>query len=94
MAGKLWTDIEIELNDKDIRQKDHDMQFDYRQFGGDSAEDLKNRVVKFIEETKAKYPDKKILVTTHGGVIDTMHKLYTQDATMGSDNATVHEFTF
>jgi broad specificity phosphatase PhoE len=94
LAGKLWSDIEVETGDNDIRQKDHELLFDYHQYGGDSAADLQHRVEKFIEETKAKYPDKKILVTTHGGVVDTMHKLYTQDAVVGAQNATVHEFTF
>jgi broad specificity phosphatase PhoE len=33
--------------------------------GGDSLEDVKNRVVPFLEETLGKYPEKKIVMVSH-----------------------------
>jgi broad specificity phosphatase PhoE len=94
LAGKPWPEIEVLTGDKDAYQKDKDILFDYRKFGGDSAEDLKRRVEKFISEVKEKYPDKNILVATHGGVIDSMHILFPQKERAETDNATIHEFRF
>ena len=93
LAGKLWAEIEIETGDKDIHQKDRDLLFDYRQYGGESAQDLMDRVARFIDELKETYVDsgKKIVVTTHGGVIDTLHKLFGNK--VETQNAGVHEFT-
>ncbi|HEY5383297.1 MAG TPA: histidine phosphatase family protein, partial [Candidatus Paceibacterota bacterium] len=78
LAGKLWSEIEIETADTDVHEKDRRAVFDYRSFGGESSDDLKQRVTKFIEEVKEKHQDKTILITTHGGVIDAMHLLYPQ----------------
>jgi broad specificity phosphatase PhoE len=94
LAGKPWSEIEEITGDKNIHEKDDKILFDYRKFGGDSAEDLKQRVTKFVDEVKGKYSDKTILVATHGGVIDAMHILFPQKERAETNNATVHEFNF
>lgn len=94
LAGKTWPEIATILDDTAAQQKDRDIEFDYRKFGGDSAEDLKQRVAKFVAEVRGKYPGKNILVVTHGGVIDSMHILFPQKERIETDNATTHEFRF
>jgi len=94
LAGKTWEDIVVETGDADIRHKHHSMQFDYRNYGGESIEDFKQRIIKFVNEIKEKYSDKKILVATHGGVINVMHALYPQKEKQDVKNATIHEFDF
>lgn len=94
LAGKLWEEIEAETGDMDIQQRHKDLQFDYREYGGESIEDLKQRLLKFVTETKDKYPDKKILVATHGGVIRTLHLLYPLKEKPEVNNATIHAFDF
>jgi broad specificity phosphatase PhoE len=49
-------------------------------------------VAKFGAETKEKYPDKTILVTTHGGVIDAMHILFPQKEKTITENVTIYVF--
>lgn len=58
LAGKTWQEIVIETGDSDVRQKDKDTLFDYKKWGGDSAEDLKQRVAKFVRKTKENTPTK------------------------------------
>ena len=94
LAGKSWSEIEVITGDKDIHEKDTEIIFDYRKFGGDSAEDLKQRVAKFLNEVKEKYPNKTILVATHSGVIDVMHILFPQKEKGVVSNASIHEFYF
>ena len=93
LAGKSWSEVVEETGDKDAEQKDTEIRFDYRDYGGESAEMLKQRVAKFVEETKLRHPDKKILVSTHGGVIDTMYLLFPRPKA-ADDNASIHEFDF
>ena len=94
LAGKTWPEIEALMGDLEAHQKDQDVRFDYRAFGGDSALDLEQRVMKFVREMQEKYPDKTILVATHGGVIDAMHVLYPRKERAVTDNASIHEFDF
>jgi broad specificity phosphatase PhoE len=94
LAGKPWSEIVEMTGDKDAKEKDDNITFDYSKFNGDSAEDLKQRVAKFVNEVKEKYQDKTILVATHGGVIDAMHILFPQKERIETKNAAIHEFKF
>jgi broad specificity phosphatase PhoE len=94
LAGIPWPQIAEIMGDKDVKEKDENITFDYSKFGGDSAEDLKRRVARFVDEVKEKYPTKTILVAAHGGVIDAMHILFPQTERTATDNATIHVFTF
>ncbi len=94
LAGKAWTEIEIITGDRDVHQKERDTLFDYRPYGGNSAEDLKKRVVRFVSGLKDEYREKTILVATHGGVIGAMHTLFPQKEKEEIHNAAIHEFLF
>lgn len=94
LAGKTWPEIEAETGDAEVHQKDRDSAFDYRNFGGDSAEDMKQRVQRFVAEMKKTYPKKTVLVATHGGVIGIMHILFPQKEMPETGNATIHTFEF
>jgi broad specificity phosphatase PhoE len=94
LAGKPWSKIEQETGGTVTRDKDKALTFDYRPYGGESIEDLKVRVQGFINEVRMQYPDKKILVAAHGGVIGAMHLLYPQKEMVERRNATIHEFEF
>ncbi len=94
LAGKPWPEIVAETGDPDIKEKDRNMNFNYRNFGGEAVIDVQNRVAQFVDNMKAQYPDKTILVTTHGGVIDTMHRLFPQETRSETLNGAIHEFRF
>ncbi len=92
LAGKTWGQIESETGEKNMQEKELKLVFNYRPYGGESIEDVKTRLAKFIAGLKRDYADKKILIITHGCVIDTMHLLFPQKEKPESKNASVHEF--
>ncbi len=67
---------------------------DYTYFGGESGVQVRDRVIRFVEEIKRTYSDQRILVITHAGVIRAMHWLYGNKE--GFDfliaNISIHEF--
>lgn len=72
LAGKSWTEMEAGL---DLKQKHRSMQFDYRQVGGESIQDVKKRLFQFLNEIKDKHGDHQVLLVTHGGIIRLLHML-------------------
>ena len=69
-----------------------DPEYDYRPYGGESVEDVKARLEKFIKEVKESYPDKTVLVVTHGGIIRLIHYLHKKEELDHIGNTSVHEF--
>lgn len=97
IGGRNWIEVSKELNMSrdDFRATQSSDKYDYRIYGGESAEDVKRRVLNFLERVKENYPDKKILVATHGGIIRWMHQFYSEepyDSTKKLPNASVHMF--
>src|ERR1043166_5240078 len=89
LAGNTWSQVAQITGDPDIKEKDDNITFDYSKYGGDTAADLKKRVLRFVEDMKIRHSNKTILVTTHGGVVDTMHILYPKAEKPSTTNATV-----
>lgn len=92
LAGKTWAEIEKITGDPDIHAKDENVMFDHRPFGGESAQDVKARVKHFVDQVAATHSDETMVVTAHGGIIDTMHALYPQKERPSRDNASIHIF--
>ena len=95
MSGKSWDEMIAEIKSENInfKEKDFEQKYDYRPYGGECVEDVKERLLKFITELKTNYSDKKVLVVAHGGIMKLAHLLF-KEKTMDStpDNATIHEF--
>jgi phosphoserine phosphatase len=69
------------------------IEYDLRLFGGESNEDVKKRIQKFINYIKSVHKDsEKILVVTHGGILRLMYKVYKNSILDKADNASLHEF--
>jgi len=92
LADKTWEEIAEVTGDPDVHAKDEELTFDHRPFGGESADDVRARVMRCIEDIKKMYSNEAILVTTHGGIIDTMHALFPQKEKPEGDNASIHIF--
>ncbi len=89
LEGMSWNDI-----DPTIREKDRHQHYDYREFGGESVDDVKSRVLAFINDIKESKNDKKILVVTSGGVIRLLHNIINGEVHGKIKNSSVHEFKF
>lgn len=72
LAGKAWTDMEGGLK---LKKKHRSIQFDYRPQGGESAKDVKKRVLAFFRKINGKYANHEVLIVTHGGIIRLLHLL-------------------
>ena len=97
LGGKNWKDgsKEMEVNEEEFISMQRNDRYDFRPYGGESSEDVKKRMVEFINYVKEEYPDKKILVATHGGVIRLMHNLYKEEPFSKHKrmpNASIHIF--
>ena len=72
LVGKSWEEMGTE---KDFKILHRSVQFDYRAYGGESAEDVKKRVATFLQKINAKHRDHEVLLVTHGGIIRVLHML-------------------
>lgn len=81
LAGTVWKEGEKES-----------IKYDDRPHGGESVEDVKTRLGKFLDELKSYYANKTVLVVTHGGIIKLMHYLNRKEETGHIKNISIHEF--
>ena len=71
------------------------LNYDLTPLQGESASDVKNRVLKFIDYVKKIHKaDDKILVVTHGGILRLLYFVYKNQIMGRVENASVHEFEF
>lgn len=91
LEGKTFEEMDPTLA---LKEKDKNQEYNYRPFGGESIEDVKQRVFSFISEMLKKRKDKKILVVTSGGVIRLLHKFLNKEVHEVIHNSSVHEFEF
>lgn len=89
LAGKTWNEI-TDIVGPDARAADREQRYDYRPFGGESAADVRARILRFIEEVKES-GCRNPLIVAHGGVMRMMHRIHGRE--VGHiDNASAHEF--
>ena len=82
LGGTVWKEGEKES-----------VKYDDRPYGGESVEDVRKRLEKFIDEVRNNYAGKTVLVVTHGGIIRLMHYLYRKEETDHIiKNVSIHEF--
>lgn len=62
--GMLWRDVPEEF-----QKQRGQTTFDFRKFGGESDEDMKNRVMEVLRRFASQYPDARIACVTHAGWI-------------------------
>jgi broad specificity phosphatase PhoE len=88
LDGKTWNDIPggHELQLIDIKQ-----QYDYRQYGGESVEDVAKRFQTFLEEVK-RSPYDISLVVSSVGVVRLFYKILLNEVVADIQNASVHKF--
>lgn len=93
LSGKTWEEIDLETGAKagGAAEKDFNQEYDYRPYGGESAEDVKGRFLKFIHELKENYKDKKILIIAHGGILRLSHFLFNQEKLKHIENTAIVE---
>lgn len=92
-SGKTWEEMKAIARRDDLREVDFALEYNYGPYGGESAKNVEERLVKFVDGLKKHYSDKKILIIAHGGIMKMAHHIFREkklDKT--PDNATIHEF--
>ena len=73
LSGKLRSEIDHTLVENDLEGR-----YDYRPFGGESADDVRTRILKFLS-TLPLEKDETVIVVTHRGIIRILYDLYPAD---------------
>ncbi|QQR82824.1 histidine phosphatase family protein [Candidatus Campbellbacteria bacterium] len=91
LTGKNWNEIEKEFSET-AHNDDRAQKYDYTRFGGESAEDVKRRLLAFLDFIKKEYGSKKILIVAHGGIMKMLQRVYTQEIIFTPENGTLQTF--
>jgi broad specificity phosphatase PhoE len=92
LTNMTWPEIG-EKYGQELLSNDVLVNYDFRPYGGESAEDVTKRLKTFLEFLKKQHkPDDHVLVVTHGGILKIMHYIYFGKQYREIENATVQEF--
>lgn len=64
LSGTRNDDWPVALHEQDRMQR-----YEYTPYGGESVEQVRERVMAALNEVKARFSGKKVLVVSHGGII-------------------------
>jgi probable phosphoglycerate mutase len=93
LSNKTWEEIDVITNGGLNHDKwQTEMEFDLSPYEGETKEEVRERVLNFVEHIKQNHADRKPLVVTHGGVLRTLYALYPEHAPRNFGNVSVHEF--
>lgn len=67
-------------------------EIDFSAYGGETKEDIRSRLLSFVEHMKQRHAESVPLVVTHGGVLRVMYSLYPNHAPKSLGNVSIHEF--
>lgn len=91
LTGKDWSQIEKEFS-KTAHDDDRAQRYDYTKFGGETAEDVKRRLLAFLDFLKKEHGSKKVLIVAHGGIMKMLQHLYTEETISTPENGTLQSF--
>lgn len=74
LSGKLRSEVNPQLIENDLEGH-----YDYRPFGGESVEDVRLRLLRFLASLPLE-SDKIVIVVTHRGIIRILYDLYPNGA--------------
>ena len=91
LTGKTWDEISA-LGHIDLKEKDKALHYDYRQFNGESVEEVKTRITLFLNELFEKYNERTVLCVTHGGIVRILYDILGVEQPTHNKNAALHQF--
>lgn len=90
LQGKSWVEIQAETG-IDMKAITKMEEYDFRPYGGESAGDVKERLLSFLDDLKTK-PYARVCIVCHSGIISMMRHLYPNDVTDHISNTSINEF--
>ena len=94
LSGMTWAEaVAVAKRDlEEFRMNDRGQKYDYRPWGGESAEDVKKRLLDFVGEIKKEYAGKSVLIVAHSGIVRLAHHLFRKQRVEQIHNASIEEF--
>ncbi len=80
--GTAWNQVASTPDDEELK----------RIYGRETGTDFRERLLAFTEDVKHSYPDKRVLVIAHGGLIRLAHFLFKEVQVEHVHNASIEEF--
>lgn len=91
LTGKTWKEMG-DYYGEDIGGEYIYQKYNFRRFGGESAEDVRQRVFELFEHIKDNDSGKNILLITHAGIIRFLQYELEGKLKEKIDNKTIHKF--
>lgn len=92
LSGLTWEEAAAKANDPALKEKDKNYIFDYRAFGGESVQQVRSRLKKFLESCRHVHPQDTIACITHGGIIRLLYDELNILQPAHVSNASLHTF--
>jgi|CXWK01.1.fsa_nt_gi broad specificity phosphatase PhoE len=93
LNGKTWSEHN-ETYGNELHQSYINQVYDFHPYNGESFEDVKSRVISFINSIKANHSeDESILLVAHGGIIRLLHNTFKGGPFEPAKNVEIREFT-
>lgn len=90
-SGRPWTEI-MDEHGAAIKEVYLNQNYDFTPFDGESVTQVRNRLIKLINEIKLKEKDQEVLLVTHGGIIRAMYYIFKNELLKNNENTALHEF--
>jgi len=90
LSGLLWEEIKentVGAVDWNVVKKG---EFDFSPHNGESMENVRDRLSRFLDRVKREHLDQKVLIVTHGGILRVLHIMHKQEVP-DVPNLSLHE---
>lgn len=92
LSGLTWEEATTKTNDPELKERDKNLIFDYRVFGGESVQQVRLRLKKFLEDCRHVHPHDTIACITHGGTIRLLYDELNIPQPTHVSNVSLHTF--
>lgn len=91
LTGRTWEDV-IAQHGAQIEEQSKGLHYDYRSFGGESHEQVRERLRRLLDELARYHARETVAAVTHGGIIKLLHEELHIALPEHIPNASVHRF--
>lgn len=91
LSGMNWHEIDS-IAGEALSEQDENLTYDYTKFHGESVEQVRARLQKFLDEVRVKHDKDHVVVVTHYGIINLMNTMYPHKEHHKLSNSSVHKF--
>lgn len=91
LSGQKWEDIAQE-HGEELKQIDKALEYNYQPFGGESVQQVRERVTRFLDSIKSEPPVEAVLLATHGGTLRIFYDVLGLEQPAHIKNGSIHTF--